>query len=208
MIDSGSFSIPCFDTWYFLQINSYRTGKNALLPVRYRLIGTFSKLIVWYWNRGSVIDQISIYIFELSNFPPLVKILCLKVHKHEIFLFFFCRNWNLMVPRACNTRFLKIVFDSAEIFDFYTFLRMLSMRWNRFSVCSACIEISSPYARCAIKFVPRMLSMDCTCKNVHILPLAEHPQKFVPRMLSMRWNRFRVCSAYACCNFRKWLKNP
>jgi len=72
---------------------------------------------------------------------------------------------------------------------------MLSMRWNRFPVCSACDEISSPYAQCAIKFVPRMLSMDCTCKNVHILPLAEHARKFVPRMLSMRWNRFRVCSA-------------
>jgi hypothetical protein len=43
----------------------------------------------------------------------------LKVHKHEKFFFtFLCRNRNLMVPRACNTRFLKIVFDSAEIFDF------------------------------------------------------------------------------------------
>jgi hypothetical protein len=31
-----------------------------------------------------------------------------------------------------------------------------------------------------------MLSMDCTCKNVHILPLAEHARKFVPSMLSMR----------------------
>ena len=72
---------------------------------------------------------------------------------------------------------------------------MLSMRWNRFRVCSACDEISSPYAQCAIKFVPRMLSKDCTCNNVHILPLAEHARKFVPRMLSMRWNRFRVCSA-------------
>ncbi len=51
------------------------------------------------------------------------------------------------------------------------------MRWNRFPVCSACDEISSPYAQCAIKFVSRMLSMFCT------------------RMLSMRWNRFRVCSA-------------
>jgi hypothetical protein len=28
--------------------------------------------------------------------------------------------------------------------------------------------------------------MDCTCKTVHILPLAEHAQKFVPRMLSVR----------------------
>jgi hypothetical protein len=31
----------------------------------------------------------------------------LKVHKHEIFFEF-----------ACNTRFLKIIFDSAKIFDF------------------------------------------------------------------------------------------
>ncbi len=30
----------------------------------------------------------------------------------------FCRNRILMVPRACNTRFLKIVFDSSEICDF------------------------------------------------------------------------------------------
>ncbi len=74
---------------------------------------------------------------------------------------------------------------------------MLSMRWNRFPECSACNEISSPYAQCAIKFVPRMLSMDCTCKNVHILPLAEHARKFVPRMLSMQWNQLSVCSA---CN--------
>ncbi len=66
-----------------------------------------------------------------------------------------------------------------------TFPRMLSMRWNRFQVCSACDEIGSTYAQCAIKFVPRMLSIDCTCKTVHSLPLAEH----------MRWNRFRVCSA-------------
>jgi hypothetical protein len=53
---------------------------------------------------------------------------------------------------------------------------------------SACDKISSPYAQCAIKFVPRMLSMDCicTCKNVHLLPLAEHARKFVPRMLSIR----------------------
>ncbi len=119
----------------------------------------------------------------------------LKVHKHEHFFYFFCRNRNLMVPRACNTRFLKIVFDSAEIFDFSTFPRMLSMQWNRFQVCSACDEISSPYAQYAIKFVPRMLSIDCTCNNVHILQLAEHARKFVPSMLSMRWNQFRVCSA-------------
>ena len=91
--------------------------------------------------------------------------------------------------------------------------------WNRFCIWSAwCVEISSPYAQYAIKSVPRMLSMDCTCKKAHILPLAEHARKFVPRMLSMRWNRFRVCSAcdeirsayaqhtHAICNFRKILK--
>ncbi len=42
----------------------------------------------------------------------------LKVHKHEIFFDFFCRNRNHIVPRACNTRFLKIFFELAEIFDF------------------------------------------------------------------------------------------
>ncbi len=85
---------------------------------------------------------------------------------------------------------------------------MLSMRWNQFPVCSTCDEISSPYAQCAIKFVPRMLSMDCTWKNVHILPLAEHARKFIPHMPSMRWNRFRVCSAcdkiVSACSARDW----
>ncbi len=55
--------------------------------------------------------------------------------------------------------------------------------------------LPAPLTVCAIKFVPRMLSMDCTCKNVHILPLAEHARKFAPRMLSMRSNRFPVYSA-------------
>jgi hypothetical protein len=65
----------------------------------------------------------------------------------------------------------------------------------RFLVCSACDEIRSAYAQCAIKFVPRMLSIDWICKTVHILPLAEHARKFVPGMLSVRLNRFLVCSA-------------
>jgi hypothetical protein len=63
---------------------------------------------------------------------------------------------------------------------------MLSQRWNPFPVCSASDKIRSPYAQCAIKFVPRMLSMDLHVKTVHILPLAEHTRKFVPRMLSVR----------------------
>jgi hypothetical protein len=44
----------------------------------------------------------------------------------------FCRNWNPMVSKACNTRFLKIIFDSLEIFDFLTFPCKLSQRWNMF----------------------------------------------------------------------------
>jgi hypothetical protein len=36
----------------------------------------------------------------------------------NFFFWLFCRNRNHMVPRACNTRFLKIVFEVAEIFDF------------------------------------------------------------------------------------------
>ena len=111
----------------------------------------------------------------------------LKVHKHEKnFFYIFCRNRNLMVPRACNTRFLKIVFDRPRYSTF-----------KHFCACSACDEIGSQYAQHAIKFVPRMLSMDCTCKNVHILPLAEHARKFVPRMLSMQWNLFLV---YSVCD--------
>ncbi len=113
------------------------------------------------------------------------------------FVDFFCRNRNHMVPRACNTRFLKIVFDSAEILDFKTFPRMLSMRWNRFHVCSACDEIRSEYAQCAIKFVPRMLSKDCTCKNCSHFTAgwacaeirsayAQCAMKSFPRMLSKR----------------------
>jgi hypothetical protein len=56
-----------------------------------------------------------------GGFPSnliLVWVCAEQVHKHEFFILFFCRNQNLMVPRACNTRFLKIVFDSVEIFDF------------------------------------------------------------------------------------------
>ncbi len=113
----------------------------------------------------------------------------------KFFFDFFCRNRNHMVPRACNTWFLKIVFDSAEIFNFYTFPRMLSMRWNRLRVCSACEEIRSAYAECVIKFVSCMLSMDCTCRNSSHLQLAEHARKFVPHLLSVRWNRSCVCSA-------------
>ncbi len=89
-----------------------------------------------------------------------------------------------MVPRACNTRLFKIMFDSVEIFNF-------------FRICSASDEIHSTYAQCAMKFIPRMLSMDVQVKTVHILPLDEHAQIFVPRILSVWWNSFLIRSV---CN--------
>ncbi len=101
----------------------------------------------------------------------------------NFFFYFFCRNRNHMVQRACNTRFVKIIFDSAEIFDL-----------KHFRACSARDEIRSAYAQCAMKFFPHMLSINLHVKTVHILPLAEHTRKFIPRMLSVRWNRFFVCS--------------
>jgi hypothetical protein len=80
-----------------------------------------------------------------------------------------------MVIKASKTRFLKIVFDSAEIFDF-----------KHFRVCSASDEIHSAYAQPAMTFVPRMLSINLHVTTVHILPLARHSRKFVPHMLSVR----------------------
>ncbi len=71
---------------------------------------------------------------------------------------------------------------------------MLSQRWNPFRVGSASNEICSAYAQCAMKFIPRIHSMDLHVKTVQILPLAEHARKFVPHMLSVRWNSFLVCS--------------
>ena len=106
----------------------------------------------------------------------------LKVHKHEFFCDFFCRNRNLMVQRDFENRI-----------RFGRDIRLLNISAHAQHamksvpiVCSACDEIRSTYAQCAIKFVPRMLSIDCTCKHVHILPQAEHARKFVPRMLSVR----------------------
>ncbi len=66
--------------------------------------------------------------------------------------------------------------------------------FKHFRVCSASDEIRSAYAQCAMKFVPRMLSINLHVKTVHILPLAEHTRKFIPRMLSVRWNHYLVCS--------------
>ncbi len=87
---------------------------------------------------------------------------------------------------------------------------MLSMRWNRFPVCSACDKVSSPYAQCATNSF-----RVCSAWIVHVNMFTFY------RWLSMRGNSFLVClacgeigSPYAqhaiksCYNFRKWLKYP
>ncbi len=50
--------------------------------------------------------------------------------------------------------------------------------------CSVCDEIRSAYAQCAIKFIPRMLSMDVDVKNLFT----------IYRWLSMCENSFLLCS--------------
>ncbi len=59
---------------------------------------------------------------------------------HQFFKILFLQKPNPYGLKSCNTRFLTILFDSAEI-DFETFPRMLSQRWNRFLIRSASDEI-------------------------------------------------------------------
>ncbi len=51
------------------------------------------------------------------------RVYILKAHKHVILYSTFCRNRILLDSR--NTRFLKIILDSADILDFKTFLSTL-----------------------------------------------------------------------------------
>jgi hypothetical protein len=90
-----------------------------------------------------------------------------------------------MVPRACNTRFLK-----------KNLIRLRYSTVKHFRVCSASGEIRSAYGQCAMKFIPRMLSMDAQSAHVktfHILPLAEHARNFISRILMCD----KIVSTYA-----------
>jgi hypothetical protein len=68
-----------------------------------------------------------------------------------IFFWFFCRNRNLMVPRACNTRFLEItVYSNRRRYSTFKYFRvcsLLSQRWNPFRVCWVRDEIRSAYVQ-------------------------------------------------------------
>jgi hypothetical protein len=52
----------------------------------------------------------------------------LKGNTSMKFVLLFCRNRILMVSSACNKRFLKIIIDSAKIFNFLTFPPWLGER--------------------------------------------------------------------------------
>ncbi len=125
----------------------------------------------------------------LSNNTTLMQIqsgqtVPLKVHKHEIFcVTFFAKTETIWSQEPVTRDFWKSYL-----------IRPRYSTFKHFRACSACDETRSAYAQCAMKFVPRMLSIILHVKTVHILPLAEHTRKFIPRMLSVRWNRFLVCS--------------
>jgi hypothetical protein len=63
------------------------------------------------------------------------------------FFLLFLQKPNPYGPKSLEHEIFEILFDSAEIFDFY------------FRACSASVEIISSYAQGAIKSFPRMLSI-------------------------------------------------
>jgi hypothetical protein len=98
-----------------------------------------------------------------------------------------------MVPRACNTRILKIIFRYSTFKHFCvcsaamkSFSRILSQWWNAFCVCSASDEIRSTYAQHILNDVFEMGSdflLCWACTKIGFL-LAEHAWKLVTCWLS------------------------
>ncbi len=149
-------------------------------------------------------QQSIVFLRKKAMSPPVSSYLQLKGTQAWNFFLLFCRNRNHMSQGPVTWDFWKL----------YS-IRPRYLTFNHFRVCSACDEICSSYAQCAIKFVPHMLSMDWTCKNCsHFTagwPCAEIgslyaqcAMKSILRMLSMRENCFREYSAGYI--FRKILK--
>ncbi len=84
-----------------------------------------------------------------------------------------------MVPKPCNTRYLKIIFDFAMIFN----VKYFRVGW-------LCAKILSALTQAAMKFVLRMLSLFwmMVLKLVVISTYVEHVGKLVTRWLSMHKN--------------------
>ncbi len=85
------------------------------------------RLLYWFADPPPSRDflRISLYKYHSSHVNAKIYSLTLSARfvfkgtqAWNFFFYFFCRNRNHMVPRACNTRFLKIVFKLAEIFYF------------------------------------------------------------------------------------------
>ncbi len=116
----------------------------------------------------------------------------LKVHKHEIFFYFFAETVTIWSQGPVTREFWKWYSSQRDIqllnisahaqHAMKSVPRMLSKRRKTFRA-----------AQNVIKFVPRMLNMDCTCKNCSHFTAGWACAEI--RMLSVRWNRFCVCSA-------------
>ncbi len=100
--------------------------------------GKGARFYVHIWNTRTWCVRAVAWITQIRYLSRVhTWILQLKVHNH---IFFFAETESL---RACNTRFLKIILDSAKLFDLKTFPRMLS----------SSDEIRSAHAQPAMKFV-------------------------------------------------------
>ncbi len=109
------------------------------------------------------------------------------------FLYFFCRNPNHMVPRACNTfenhirfgRDIRLLNISAHAqHAMKSVPHMLSKRWNSFRICSACDKIRSAYAQHGL-YMEKLFTL--------YRWLSMRGNSFF--VTCVRWNRFCVCSA-------------
>jgi hypothetical protein len=88
-------------------------------------------LFIWvtFWLQSMLYWMWVSEHFRLPSWPVL-SFRGTKARK--IFYILILQKPNLLVSRACDTRFMKIVFDSAEIFNFLTFPRILSQRLKSF----------------------------------------------------------------------------
>ena len=105
----------------------------------------------------------------LTGFNDFLSLMGKNVsHKYQVHLYGFKgpQAWNFFITFFAETETIwsqELV--TQDFWKSYS-IRPRYSTFKHFGTCSACDEIRSVvYAQCAIKFVPHMLSMDCTCKN-------------------------------------------